>query len=93
MFIGGGELETAEGDKETHLNIKVVSNDGEVYFKVRKTTPFLKLMNAFCTRQSKSMDSVKFLLNGQRINPTDTPESLDMDEGDTIDVVMQQTGS
>ena len=53
----------------------------------------LKLMNAFCTRQSKSMDSVKFLLNGQRINPTDTPESLDMDEGDTIDVVMQQTGS
>ena len=79
-------------ETDTHLNIKVVSNDGEVFFKIRKTTPLLKLMNSFCTRQSKSIDSVKFLLNGQRINKEDTPEMLDMEDGDTIDVVMQQTG-
>lgn len=38
------------------------------------------------------MATVRFRFDGQAINETDTPLSLDMDEGDTIEVYQQQTG-
>ena len=32
------------------------------------------------------------MLNGEKVNDDDTPESLDMEEGDVIDALLQQTG-
>ena len=32
------------------------------------------------------------MLNGEKVNEDDTPESLDMEEGDVIDALLQQTG-
>eukprot|EP00330_Aristerostoma_sp_ATCC50986_P008655 CAMPEP_0114586848 /NCGR_PEP_ID=MMETSP0125-20121206/9965_1 /TAXON_ID=485358 ORGANISM="Aristerostoma sp., Strain ATCC 50986" /NCGR_SAMPLE_ID=MMETSP0125 /ASSEMBLY_ACC=CAM_ASM_000245 /LENGTH=50 /DNA_ID=CAMNT_0001782483 /DNA_START=60 /DNA_END=212 /DNA_ORIENTATION=+ len=35
-----------------YLNLKVKSQDGEeVFFKIKKSTQFKKLMDAYCTRQ------------------------------------------
>lgn len=42
--------------------------------------------------QGLSMQVVRFRFDGQAINENDTPTSLEMEEGDTIEVYQQQTG-
>lgn len=59
-----------------HLNIKVTDNNNEVFFKIKRTTALKKLMDAFCDRSGKSIQSVRFLFDGQRVQPTDNPESV-----------------
>ncbi|KAF1992832.1 ubiquitin-like protein-like protein SMT3 [Amniculicola lignicola CBS 123094] len=75
-----------------HLNIKVTDNNNEVFFKIKRTTQLKKLMDAFCDRQGKNPNSVRFLFDGQRVNPTDNPDSLDMTDGDTLEVHQEQIG-
>ena len=62
--------------KSEHLNIKVTDNNNEVFFKIKRTTALSKLMNAFCERQGKAPSSVRFLFDGARVNPTDSPDSV-----------------
>ena len=65
-----------EPAQSEHLNIKVTDNNNEVFFKIKRTTQLKKLMDAFCDRQGKSTNSVRFLFDGQRVNPTDNPDSV-----------------
>ncbi|KAF1966156.1 ubiquitin-like protein [Bimuria novae-zelandiae CBS 107.79] len=81
-----------EDGQQEHLNIKVTDNNNEVFFKIKRTTQLSKLMNAFCDRQGKNMQSVRFLFDGQRVQPTDNPDSLDMQDGDTLEVHQEQIG-
>jgi small ubiquitin-related modifier len=71
----------AAGNKEEapateHLNIKVTDSNNEVFFKIKKTTQLIKLMNAFCDKQGKNLASCRFLFDGQRVTPQDTPENV-----------------
>ncbi|KAI9860352.1 MAG: hypothetical protein M1824_003127 [Vezdaea acicularis] len=75
-----------------HLNIKVTDNNNEVFFKIKRTTALKKLMDAFCERQGKNPASVRFLFDGSRITQTDSPETLDMQDGDTLEVHQEQIG-
>ena len=59
-----------------HLNIKVTDNNNEVFFKIKRTTALKKLMDAFCERQGKTLQSCRFLFDGQRVNPGDNPEGV-----------------
>ena len=59
-----------------HLNIKVTDNNNEVFFKIKRNTKLEKLMLAFCERQGKTLTSVRFLFEGQRVQPTDTPDTV-----------------
>lgn len=59
-----------------HLNIKVTDNNNEVFFKIKRSTKLEKLMTAFCERQGKSLNSVRFLFDGTRVQPTDTPDAV-----------------
>ena len=76
------------------INLKVVHHrDGnETYFKCKPTTPLQKLMHAFCNRQGWSTLSVRFLFDGRLISERDTPQQLDMEDGDIIDVMQEQQG-
>ncbi|KAK4110568.1 ubiquitin-like protein [Canariomyces notabilis] len=75
-----------------HLNIKVTDNNNEVFFKIKRSTKLEKLMTAFCERQGKSLNSVRFLFEGQRVQPGDTPDTLEMQDGDTLEVHQEQVG-
>lgn len=69
------------------------SQDGnEVYFKVKRTTEFRKVMNAYCKKVGADPDSVRFLFDGVRIRPEQTPADLNMEDEDEIDAMIQQTG-
>ena len=54
------------------------------------TTPLQKLMAAFCQRQGVAQNSVRFLFDGERIAPTQSPKDLDMEDGDVINVMVEQ---
>jgi hypothetical protein len=41
-------------------------------------------MNAFCQRKSYSPNQVRFLFEGSRVNGEQTPNDLEMEEGDII---------
>ncbi|CZR50566.1 related to ubiquitin-like protein modifier [Phialocephala subalpina] len=75
-----------------HLNIKVTDNNNEVFFKIKRTTILKKLMDAFCERHGKAPNSVRFLFDGSRVQPTDSPNTLDMQDGDTLEVHQEQIG-
>lgn len=59
-----------------HLNIKVTDNNNEVFFKIKRTTTLKKLMDAFCDRQGKQPSTVRFLFDGTRVRPEDTPDTV-----------------
>jgi hypothetical protein len=69
-----GKPEQAPGSE--HLNIKVTDNNNEVFFKIKRTTQLKKLMDAFCERQGKPISSVRFLFDGSRVQPTDSPDTV-----------------
>ncbi|KAI9171945.1 Ubiquitin-like protein SMT3 [Paramyrothecium foliicola] len=75
-----------------HLNIKVTDNNNEIFFKIKRSTKLEKLMNAFCERQGKAITSVRFLFDGSRVQPSDTPDTLEMADGDTLEVHQEQVG-
>ncbi|KAG9248722.1 ubiquitin-like protein-like protein SMT3 [Calycina marina] len=88
-----GPQEKPEGNGQSeHLNIKVTDNNNEVFFKIKRTTALKKLMDAFCERQGKAPNSVRFLFDGSRVQATDSPDSLDMADGDTLEVHQEQIG-
>lgn len=54
----------------------MTDNNNEVFFKIKKSTKLEKLMGAFCERQGKTVSSVRFLFEGQRVQPNDTPDTV-----------------
>lgn len=72
----GASANPEDQPKSEHLNIKVTDNNNEVFFKIKRTTALSKLMNAFCERQGKAPSSVRFLFDGARVNPNDSPDSV-----------------
>jgi len=75
------------------INVKVVSSTGdEVFFKIKRNTKLSKLQGAYATKVGKDVASIRFLYDGNRINDDDTPSTLDMEDNDTIDVMVEQVG-
>lgn len=61
---------------DTHINLKVSDGSSEIYFKIKRSTPLKKLMDAFCKRQGKDVSSLRFLVDGQRVQNDDTPDGV-----------------
>ena len=52
--------------------------------------PLRKVMQAYCERQGLQLSWVRFQFDGNPVNGTHTPEVLNMEDGDTIDVHLSQ---
>lgn len=77
---------------QQHINLKVSDGDAEIYFKIKRSTPMKRLMEAFCKRQGKTMDSLRFLSDGERIGVNTTPDQLGLEDGDVIEAHREQIG-
>ncbi|GKA20351.1 putative reverse transcriptase domain-containing protein [Tanacetum coccineum] len=64
----------------------------EVFFRIKRRTQFKKLMNAYCDRQSVDMSSIAFLFDGRLLRADQTPDELEMEDGDEIDAMLHQVG-
>ncbi|XP_041004702.1 small ubiquitin-related modifier 1-like [Juglans microcarpa x Juglans regia] len=93
---GGGGSGGQEEDKkpmDQHINLKVKGQDGnEVFFRIKRSTQLRKLMTAYCDRQSVEFNSIAFLFDGRRLRAEQTPDELEMEDGDEIDAMLHQTG-
>mmetsp|Transcript_9556 Transcript_9556/g.12983 ORF Transcript_9556/g.12983 Transcript_9556/m.12983 type:complete len:104 (+) Transcript_9556:149-460(+) len=75
------------------INLKVKDQDGhEVQFKVKPSTKFEKIFSAFCERRSIAKDGIRFLFDGVRLNGTQTPGEMNMEDNDIIDALVTQLG-
>jgi len=75
------------------LSLKVKDQEGgEVTFKVKPSTRFEKILEAYCKKKAVDKTTVRFLFDGQRLTDLQTPEEIGMEEGDCIDCVIQQVG-
>ncbi|KAG8849655.1 hypothetical protein FRB96_000681 [Tulasnella sp. 330] len=90
---GGPTEPKPELDANAPISVKVVSSSGdEVFFKIKRNTKLTKLQGAYANKVGKDIASIRFLYDGNRIQEDDTPASLDMTEGDAIDVMVEQVG-
>eukprot|EP00741_Cyanophora_paradoxa_P008255 tig00001278_g7985.t1 len=93
MADEGVNVKSEGGVKAPQIALKVKSQDGnEVHFKIKKSSTLQKLMDAYCQRISQAMGSIRFMFDGQRIQPHQTPEEIGMEDGDEIDAMMEQVG-
>ena len=71
-----------------------VSEEGnrKFYFKMRMKTKLGKLMKTYCAHKGYNPATVRFIFDGERIGDDCTPSSLEMEDGDTIDVHMAKVG-
>lgn len=86
------EGEAPSGGSEP-ITIRVRDQTGEeTYFKIKKTTKMEKVFSTYAQRKGVQVSSLRFLLDGERINPTDTPKQLELDDQDQIDCMLEQMG-
>ncbi|GAY55196.1 hypothetical protein CUMW_162530 [Citrus unshiu] len=69
-----------------------ITDGNEVFFRIKRSTQLKKLMNAYCDRQSVELNSIAFLFDGRRLRGEQTPDELEMEDGDEIDAMLHQTG-
>ncbi|KAK1268361.1 Small ubiquitin-related modifier 1 [Acorus gramineus] len=69
-----------------------VLDGNEVFFRIKRSTQLKKLMNAYCDRQSVDFNAIAFLFDGRRLRGEQTPDELEMEDGDEIDAMLHQTG-
>lgn len=75
------------------IEIKVKDQNGnETFFKIKSATKLCKVFDAYCDRQSLDRRAMRFFFDGTRIQEDDTPSKLEMEGGDMIDAMLEQTG-
>ncbi|KAI6888356.1 hypothetical protein KC360_g959 [Hortaea werneckii] len=67
-------------------------NGFSIDFKLKPVTKLGKAMTAFSARMEKDPKELRFLSEGRRVLPEQTPSDLDLEDGDGIDVHMEQIG-
>jgi hypothetical protein len=81
-------------EKPNTLQIKLRNpDDGEVTtFKVKKTTSMNKIFSAFAKKYGYDLPSLRFIFDGERVQASDTPKTLEMDNDDQIDCFIEAIG-
>ena len=80
-------------DKAKQLTIRVKDQGGEeTFFKVKCTTLMSKIFAAYAQRKGVQKSVLRFLLDGERINPEETADTLELEDHDQIDVLLEQYG-
>ncbi|KAK7239651.1 small ubiquitin-related modifier protein [Aureococcus anophagefferens] len=75
------------------LNIRIRHWSGEVtFFGVKKTTQLDKVFNAYSQRKGINVMTLRFLFDGQRVLSGQTPQDIDMEDGDQLDCTLEQVG-
>ncbi|KAG2447319.1 hypothetical protein HYH02_007649 [Chlamydomonas schloesseri] len=93
MEEGGDDNQAVVKTEGVVINLVVKDQEGsEVHFKVKTKTRLEKVIDAYCKKKALDASTVRFLYDGNRVNPTSTPASLGMEDGDTIDCLITQLG-
>ncbi|EGN97649.1 hypothetical protein SERLA73DRAFT_139979 [Serpula lacrymans var. lacrymans S7.3] len=83
-----------DDDKRRKIQLKVVFQGRTLYFSTKRTSSLRRLIDAAADRLGIDRDAVRFQYNGitLRGDERETPQELDMEEDDEIDVHIEQIG-
>lgn len=65
---------------------------GETFFKVRAGTRMGTIFEAYASRKGVDAHSLTFLLDGDDVEHHETPLTLELEDQDQIDAVIEQRG-
>ncbi|CAN6301372.1 unnamed protein product [Urochloa humidicola] len=76
------------------INIKVHSQTAaDAFFRVKRDVKLRRLIDMYCGKHSLDPKTVKFLgPDGRHIRAEQTPDELGLEDGDAIDLVLDQVG-
>ena len=60
---------------------------------MKQTTKLEKIFKVYAAKLGREVKSFRFLLDGQRIDPHETPKTLHLEENDQIDAMLEQVGN
>ncbi|KAJ1395809.1 Ubiquitin-like domain superfamily [Sesbania bispinosa] len=95
---GSGSLKQEQVEKPAYhlgeqIDLKVTGQDGlETFYRIKRSTQLRKLMNAYCEEKSVDFNAIVFLFDGRRLRGEQTPDELEMNDGDEIDAMLHQSG-
>mmetsp|Transcript_53425 Transcript_53425/g.130003 ORF Transcript_53425/g.130003 Transcript_53425/m.130003 type:complete len:94 (+) Transcript_53425:1297-1578(+) len=91
--MSDNEQNGGNAEEKKHINITVKSQEGEeLQFKVKPETKFKKIFAAYAQNKGIDASAVRFLFDGDSVNPDSTPKMLEMEDGDQIDCLLEQIG-
>ena len=83
----------AESSQDDKLDLKVRDGNGAVtHFKVKKSTKFRKILTAYAGKAGINPDTIRMMVDGQRVHLEQCPGDYDMESGDQIDAMAEQQG-
>lgn len=65
-------------------------NDDDTFFKIRRNTKMGKIFQAVAQRKVVQCEALRFLVGGSRILDDDTPQMLQLEDGDEIYCSIEQ---
>ena len=75
------------------LQVRVKDAHGlELIIRIKTSTKMERVMRAYCGRSGRDIKTVRFRYDGERVEDEHTPETLQMEDGDLIDVFEEQVG-
>ncbi|KZT30198.1 ubiquitin-like protein [Neolentinus lepideus HHB14362 ss-1] len=83
---------TSASPKKPALQIQLIFQNNVIPFRVRPNTPARKFLDTALNMWHLDRGSVRFVYNGKRVREEDTPEQLGMENGDEVDVLIEQFG-
>merc|ERR1719253_191462 len=90
---GGEDKKPEGGGGNEPITIRVKDQNGEeTMFKIKKTTKMKKVFATYAARKGVEATAMRFMLDGENINPDTTPADLDLDDDDQIDCFLAQVG-
>uniref|UniRef100_A0A914WDB2 Small ubiquitin-related modifier n=1 Tax=Plectus sambesii TaxID=2011161 RepID=A0A914WDB2_9BILA len=83
----------SESKEDKSLTLKVKDQNGvELTFRYKKTATLHKLFDYYCEQMNFSAALVRFIYDGVHILAKQTPEELNLQDGDVIEVFARQDG-
>jgi len=75
-----------------NFSIFQIQTGEETFFKIKKTTKMSKVFSTYAQRKGVQVTSLRFLLDGERIEENATPKTLELEDNDQIDCMLEQVG-
>ena len=87
------EQESKRGTAFSVLKIRVKGQNGEeTMFRIKNTTSFGKIMEAYASRKGVNVSALRFMLDGEHICDSRTIADLGLEDDDQVEVILQQLG-
>jgi Cu/Ag efflux protein CusF len=75
-----------------NLSVKDQTTGQTIVFKIKKDTLLSKVFEHFAKQRGYSLNLIRFMYNGRRLQGNVTPKMLEMEDGDEVDATVEQVG-